>query len=119
MPTALVVEDDEHTRMLFHDALESVGFQTQTAVNVPDALELLKTFTPDIAFLDMNLPEHFGTEVLEHIKNTPHLSSVKTVLVTANANAEDRASDLGADLFLMKPVSIKEMLTLAQRLVAR
>jgi CheY-like chemotaxis protein len=60
-----------------------------------------------------------GTDVLGHIKSMPRLAHTKTVVVTANTQAESHVDALGADLFLLKPVSIVEMLTLANRLLGK
>lgn len=117
MPTALVLEDEKDIRILFTEALRTAGFDVLDAATVPDAIELVSGRTPDIAFVDMNLPGHTGAEFLRHLRATPALHRVKTVVVTANRQTQAKAEEMGADLFLLKPVSIMEMLTLAKRLV--
>ncbi len=116
MALALVVEDDEDVRGLFSAALEEVGFVVLTSASVRQALKILESNTPDIAFIDLNLPERSGTEVLQYIKQTPRLSDTKAVIVTANNLADSRVNEMGADLFLVKPVMISEMVQLAKRL---
>jgi DNA-binding response OmpR family regulator len=119
MPLALVVEDDLALRQLFGKALERAEFKVLLASNVRDAIALLADNTPDIAFIDVNMPGGLGTDVLGYIKSVPRLAQTRTVIVTANSQAESRVDDLGADLFLVKPVSIVEMLTLASRLLGK
>ncbi len=119
MPLAMVVEDDPGLRLLFGKALERGDFNVLLASNSRDALTLLADNTPDIAFIDVNMPGGLGTDVLRYIKSTPHLSHTKTVIVTANTQAASHVDDLGADLFLLKPVSIVDMLTLANRLLGK
>jgi CheY-like chemotaxis protein len=117
MPTALVLEDEKDIRTLFTEALRVAGFEVIDAATVPDAIELVSRHVPDIAFVDMNLPGHTGAEFLRHLQATPALKRVKTVVVTANRQTQAKAEEMGADLFLLKPVGIAEMLTLAKRLV--
>jgi len=116
MTLALVVEDDENIRVLYREALERGGFTLMVAPNVKEAIKILDAHTPDIAFIDMNMPEHPGTEVLAYIKATPRLAGIKTVVVTANTRADERAAEYNVDLFLVKPVPIAEMIKLAHRL---
>jgi len=117
MPLAMVIEDDLGLRTLFGKALERAEFKVLLAANSRDALDLLLDQRPDIAFIDVNLPGGLGTDVLRYIKSAPHLANTKTVVVTANTQAASQVDDLGADLCLIKPVSIVEMMTLAKRLV--
>jgi CheY-like chemotaxis protein len=118
MPLALIVEDDQMIRGLFREALEHSGFTSLLAASPRQAIELLDKESPDIAFIDLNMPGGSGTEVLSFIKRTPRLAHTKTVIVTANSRAESQVEALGADLLLQKPVSIFEMVTLAERLVS-
>lgn len=118
MPLALIVDDEKDTLFLFNEALTIGSFETLVARNVDQAIELLEKHTPDVALIDMNMPGRPGTEILEFINKTPRLARTRKIMITANALAENRAESLGADLFLVKPVSIREMLTLVQRLVS-
>ena len=117
MPMAMVVEDDEDVRALFEEALTQSGFETVCAASAKDAIKLLAKVTPDIAFIDMNMPEFPGTLVLAHIRDTPRLANIRTVVVTANDRSNSRADEYNVDLFLIKPVVIEEMLQLAWRLI--
>lgn len=118
MPVALIVEDERDVLLLFQEALTMGGFETLIASSAGQAIRLLEAHTPHLALVDLNMPGRPGTDVLEYIRNTPRLAGVKRIVVTANALAETRAEELGTDLFLIKPVSVKELLTLAQRLTS-
>ena len=118
MPLALVVDDDENTRTLFREVLQRSGFVVLTASNVHEAFIVLAAHTPDIAFIDVNMPERPGTHVLAYIKAIPRLDKTRTIMVTANTGAQGLIEELGADLYLLKPVSIQELLTLAHRLTS-
>src|SRR5215831_12867965 len=100
MSVAMVVDDDEELRFLFREVLQRGGFELVMASNADEAIELLDKSAPDIAFIDMNLPGRPGIDVLVHIKSTPQLAQVKTVVITANIRSDGRATELGADLFL-------------------
>ncbi len=117
MPVALIVEDDVDLRELFRTTLEMDGFDILEASSARDAIRLLESQTPDVAFIDLNMPQEPGTAVLAYIKRTPGLTGVKTIIVTANTRASSQVEELGADLFLLKPVSIDEMSRMAHRLI--
>jgi len=116
MSVAMVVDDDEDIRALFREVLQRGGFDLLMAANVDEAIVLLERYTPDVAFIDINLPERPGTDVLIYIHDTPRLAGTKTVVVTANSRTNSRASELGADLFLIKPIAVADMLRMAKRL---
>jgi two-component system response regulator PilR (NtrC family) len=118
MSLALIVEDDPDIRYLFHITLKNDGLDTITAPSVEDALRLLETHTPDIALVDMNLPGRPGTDLLEHMNQTPALARVRRVVITANPLTETGAEELGIDLFLLKPVSVLDLMMLVRRLLA-
>lgn len=118
MSVAMVVDDDEDIRMLFREVLQRGGFDLLMAANVEEAIVLLERYTPDIAFIDINLPERPGTDVLMHIHANPRLARTKTVVVTANSRTDNRAAELGADLFLVKPIAVTDILLMAQRLTS-
>jgi CheY-like chemotaxis protein len=118
MPVALVLEDDKDIRVLFSEALRSKGFAVIAATTVAEAITLLADHSPDIAFVDLNLPEQSGTEFVRHVRAQPRFARMKVVVVTANRQMQDNFDQIGIDLFLQKPVAIAEMLMLAQRLLS-
>lgn len=118
MQTALVLEDDKDIRVLFTEALEGSGFKVIAASTVAEAIALLADHSPTIAFVDLNLPEQLGTELVRYIRSQARFEAMKVVVVTANRQMQDSVEQMGIDLFLLKPVSIAEMLTLAQRLIS-
>ncbi|MCS6870969.1 MAG: response regulator [Anaerolineae bacterium] len=120
MPTALVLEDDRDLRQMFSEALQASGFDVVSAGTVPEAIALLADYSPQIAFVDMNLPDQqSGMDLVRYIRSQAHLVATKVVVVTANRQMQDIAEQMDIDLFLLKPVSIAEMLRLAQRLISQ
>lgn len=117
MPIALVIEDDRDTRRMFAEALQTLNFEVFGVGSASEALQILAARVPDIVFLDMGLPGVSGTEVLSYLKHEPQFAKTRTVVITANSEAQHKVDELGADLFLLKPVSIPDMLTLVRRLI--
>ena len=113
---AIFIERNAQAVAVIRENLRSLGVEPEAIVVRGSAATLLRNYKPDIAFIDMNMPEHLGTEVLAHIRATPRLANVKTVMVTANTHADALAEEYNVDLFLVKPVPLQEMIQLAQRL---
>src|SRR5579862_2477995 len=105
MALALVVDDDELIRQLFMEVLRMAGLESQAASSAKDAIAMLENLTPDIAFIDYNMPGGTGIEVIQFIRSTPRLASLKIVIVTANSQVESTFEAMGIDLFLEKPVA--------------
>jgi len=99
MPLAMVVEDDQALRQLFGKALERAEFNVLLASNVRDAVALLADNTPEIAFIDVNMPGGLGTDVLGYIKSIPRLAQTKTVIVTAITRRRAESTLLGPTCF--------------------
>lgn len=105
----LIVDDDEDDRYLFSRALKNVGvsFSLISAENATEALNLLRNdlpSTPDIIFLDINMPGMDGIECLAEIKRIRGLEAVKVIMLTTSNQESDiaRCSALGAD-YWVKP----------------
>ncbi len=111
----LILEDDPDQSTLMCDALSIDGHICFTAQSVDEAEQILSQGHIQLALLDMNLPGRTGLEALQFMRNTPSLSAVPAIVVTANHQFQQQAEELGADLFLVKPVNIGQMRTLVQR----
>ncbi len=106
----LVVDDDRLMLTLFVGVLRREGYQSvDIAKSGKDALEKLKEQRPDIVFLDIEMPELSGLDVLKAIKELG--IETKVVIVTATPSAQNvmAARDGGAAGFLVKPVSPKKV----------
>jgi CheY-like chemotaxis protein len=117
MSLALIVEDHRDIRTLFQKALENGGFTVLTAPNLAAALAILETQAPDVVLLDVNMPERSDTDVLVYINLTPRLAKTQKVVIAADPLQKVRVEELGIDLFLVKPVSIRELSRLVQHLI--
>lgn len=106
----LVVDDDRLMLALFAGVLRREGYSAiEVAKSGKEALEKLKEMTPDIVFLDIEMPELSGIDALKAIKNLD--IGAKVVMVTATPTAMNvlAAKDGGASGFLVKPVSPRKV----------
>ena len=110
LPTILVVEDDEGIRTGLHDALSCEGYRVLTSPDGRSGLELGLREDPDLIVLDLMLPGLHGHEVLRRLR-ADHVETPVLVL-TALGQESDRVAglDLGADDYMVKPFSLKELL---------
>ena len=105
MPRALIVEDEPEANKLLGMLLRLRGYQTDSAFNGRQALELVAKSPPDIIFLDLMLPDLNGYEVCKILKSTKGTSLIPLVIITARIAAENRIESfcLGADDYIAKP----------------
>ncbi|OGO51302.1 MAG: two-component system response regulator [Chloroflexi bacterium RBG_16_70_13] len=122
MPTVLIVDDEQHIRLLIEQTLEELedeGVQLLTAANGEEALEVVEIHRPELVFLDVMMPGKNGFEVCAAIKHERGLASTKVVLLTAKGQAVDREAGLaaGADRYVTKPFDPDELLATARELL--
>jgi len=114
--TILVVEDDEPTRTFLADNLTADGYELLVADNAADALALLETKFPDLALIDIGLPDRSGLEVIERVRTADGVASridpsVPIVVLTGRAGELDRLRgfERGCDDYVCKPFSYPEL----------
>jgi two-component system cell cycle response regulator DivK len=110
--TVLIVEDNELNMKLFHDLLEAHGYITVGTRNGVEAIELARTYRPDLILMDIQLPEVSGLEVTKWIKDDPELHPIPVVAVTAFAmkGDEERIRQGGCEAYLSKPISVAKFI---------
>jgi len=113
----LIAEDNMDLRIIFAHAFNKERFEVITAVDGQEALDLLDASAPDIAILDVDMPKISGLQVLAKIRQKPHMSTMKVIILTGNMMARHVPGADEADLFLVKPVNIHELVTMADRLI--
>ena len=103
----LIVDDELDICYLLSGLLKQRNFVTGFVNTISDAVNALKTNTPDILFLDNHLPDGFGLDFIPHIKK--NYPGVKVIMITAHDGAVERkkAQDGGVDLFVAKPLNRK------------
>ncbi len=106
----LVVEDSIDLRELFVRALKRDGLNIVTTGNGSEALRKINEgFESDVILFDLNMPEMGGEEFLVHVRNNPKFSQTKVVVVSGVENLAEKASKIGADGFIKKPVSLSDL----------
>jgi putative two-component system response regulator len=115
----LIVDDEEKNLKLMGAILANYGYAFETAKNGLEALEKTKTFSPDLIFLDIMMPEMDGYEVCKRLKEDPLTQHIPVVMVTALAERESRIKGLstGANDFLAKPVDATELMVRTKNLL--
>lgn len=105
----LIVDDESFVRMALNEALRSWEYETIEAGTVAEALELFEQEEPQIALLDIDLPDGSGLDVLTAIKERRPETIV--VMITGNVDVENSVSALrgGAHDFISKPVRLEEL----------
>jgi adenylate cyclase len=108
----LVAEDNRDSRELVSDILLSLGYIPILAPNGRVALEKIMTDPPDLAILDINMPEMDGFEVCAAIKRNPSTAKIPVIMLTAQVDVESRVTGLGlgADDYLPKPFHPRELI---------
>src|SRR4051794_33480720 len=114
--TILVVEDDAATRTFLADNLTADGYELLVAENARDALRILETKFPDLALIDLGLPDASGFEVLRRVRQADGVVSridptTPLVLITGRDGELDRVRgfERGADDYVCKPFSYPEL----------
>lgn len=108
----LICDDDESVRRAYKVIL-APAYQLRFVVNGLEALDLLKTFTPDLMFLDLKMPKRHGMEILKDIKRDR--PSVPVIVVSGYHSAEVAQDALrdGAVDYLPKPFAPRQILAAA------
>ncbi len=114
----LVVDDEERMVRFIRLNLEHDGFQVVDAFNGKQALEKLRDETPDLVLLDVMMPDLDGFEVLKMIRE---VSNVPAIMLTARGEEDDRVRglELGADDYITKPFSPREMVSRVKAVLRR
>ncbi len=117
MATILLVEDDKKLHQLMKHALENAGFEVLSAHDGTHALTLIKEASFNIAILDVMLPDVDGWRLLKTIKQR----EIPVIMATARSVEEDKlfGFELGADDYLTKPFSLKELIARVHVLLKR
>lgn len=113
----LVVDDNPDLRAIFARAFDRRHFSVQVAVDGVEAIESIQTELPEVLILDLNMPRLSGFDVLRYVRENQRTKDVKVIVVTGNCMAMQAPETEFADLLLIKPVSIVDLITFAQRLI--
>lgn len=107
-----IVDDDEEMSHAIGLMLNLLNCDTTSFFNVRSAVQTLLTGKmPDLIILDINLPEVSGLDMLEFLRRRPEWKNLPVVMLSSEAadTIVDKALELGADSYVMKPVTIEEL----------
>lgn len=115
MNNVLVLEDDSYLRRLITKVLHSANMQVYEAASIRHAQELLDGMAFDVFISDVKVPDGLGVDLIK--RNRALLSKNGTVVILVTGEAQYRAyeEELGVEMFLEKPISVPDLLTLVQR----
>ena len=109
----LYIEDNPDNMLLVQRALESRGYKLLKAVNGVDGISMAEGNMIDLILLDINLPDIDGYEVAQRLRKSSksELVYIPIIAVTANALKGDaeRALEAGCDVYMSKPINIREL----------
>jgi DNA-binding response OmpR family regulator len=114
----LIVEDDPDTQQLIRQAMEEEGHQCRSSQSLRDAMNQLRFELPDLVLLDRVLPGGDGLRILNRLRE---VSSLPVLMLTSLRSEDDRVEGLeqGADDYLPKPFSIRELKARVRALLRR
>jgi two-component system, OmpR family, alkaline phosphatase synthesis response regulator PhoP len=117
----LIVEDDADIRELIRYNLAEEGFAVDEAADGAQALERLQRRMPDLVVLDLMLPGMPGLEICRRIRSTPATAQLPILIVTAKGTEVDRVLglEMGADDYVVKPFSPRELVARVKALLRR
>jgi two-component system phosphate regulon response regulator PhoB len=120
-PEVLVVEDEPDIRALIVHHLTGDGFRCRTAGDGAEALARLRAGVPDLVVLDLMLPGIDGLELTRRVRAEPAWAGLPIIMLTAKADEVDRVVglEMGADDYIAKPFSPKELLARVRAVLRR
>ena len=120
--SVLIVDDEQHIRLLIEQTLEELldeGVELYTASDGEEALAAIEAQSPDLVFLDVMMPRRNGLEVARAVRDELGKADTHIVLLTAKGQAVDREAGLaaGANRYLTKPFDPDELLAIAHEVL--
>lgn len=121
MPKILVVDDEPDAVELISFNLKAAGFEVLSASDGAEALKAARVYGPSLILLDVMLPEVDGLEVCKLLRRDPATSALPIIMLTAKAAEIDRVLglELGADDYITKPFSPRELVLRVKKLLER
>ncbi len=109
----LVVDDEADILELVKYNLKKEGYDVKTAANGMDAVEIARSFLPDLVLLDIMMPHQDGVETCRQLREIPELINTYLVFLTARSEeySEVAAFDIGADDYITKPIKPRALIS--------
>ncbi|HEX3344438.1 MAG TPA: response regulator, partial [Polyangiaceae bacterium] len=121
MARVLVIEDEADLREVLEYNLSKEGHRVTAVATGSEGLRLAREHQPDLILLDLMLPDTTGTAVCKTLKKEPATRDIRVVMVTAKGEEIDRVVgfELGADDYVTKPFSVRELVLRMQAVMRR
>jgi DNA-binding response OmpR family regulator len=115
----LIADDEPYILRSLSFVLKKERFEVETAVNGEEALEKARQFKPKILFLDIMMPLEDGYEVCKKLKSDPDINDIYVIMLTAKGQIIDkqRGLEVGADEFITKPFSPREIVDKVKKII--
>ena len=116
----LIADDEPHIVTALEFLLQASGYEVEIARNGDEALALIASGRPHLVLLDVMMPVRSGYDVCREIRARPGLARTKVVMLSAKGGQADvaRGLEAGADLYITKPFSNRELLDRIRQLLA-
>jgi len=116
----LIVDDEPNIVISLEYLMKKEGFQVAVATNGEAALQQATGFAPDLILLDIMMPKKSGFEICQALRADPALAAVKIIILTAKGRETEIAKGLalGADAYITKPFSTKDLVLRIKSLLA-
>jgi DNA-binding response OmpR family regulator len=117
----LIAEDEENIVVSLEFLMRRAGFETRVARDGAAAIAQMGEFRPDLVLLDVMLPGRSGYEVCRAIRANPATAATRVLMLTARGSASDatRGVAAGADEYVTKPFSTKDLVARVQAMLAQ
>jgi DNA-binding response OmpR family regulator len=107
MPKILVVDDEEHVRLLYSVELKEAGYEVITAENGYKILEKIDEEKPDLVILDIQMFDYNGLDILQDIRN--RFYELPVILATAYDSFKEETKAIAADFYVVKSYDLTEL----------
>lgn len=119
-PVILIVDDERPYVDLLGELLEKYGLEAHTAYDAGDALFRLRAKKPDLILMDLKMPQMDGLSLIDRLRSNRKWQKIPIIVVSAKTGREDQqaALEAGANRFLTKPFSSKDLVTVLGEFVS-
>ncbi|MCE5333583.1 MAG: response regulator [Desulfobacteraceae bacterium] len=107
MPKILVVDDEEHIRLLYSEELKEAGYEVITAESGFKLLETIESEKPDLVILDIKMVDYNGLDLLQDIRN--QFYDLPVILSTAYDTFKEDMKSIAADFYVVKSFDLTEL----------
>ncbi|MCF8243397.1 MAG: LytTR family DNA-binding domain-containing protein [Melioribacteraceae bacterium] len=121
MHRILIIEDEQSVRENIRTLLKKKNYKVLDAENAEKGIDLAKDFQPDLIVSDIMLPDNDGYYILEELQKDDSTKNIPFIFLTALADMSDlrKGMNLGADDYLTKPFSVKELLLVIEKRIKK